>query len=238
MAPLVAGDAGESLVAPPPFARPALIRLRARDASVRRLVSSRAWFFSLDFCVDVSRVSFVRKKEECAAHLPLLQESSELCEKVTPRPIIGVVFTVKYHDIIIRLYHFVEIQLQLLGFPPSILHTALGDLADTILRVELFGVAEISSIQACLYIFDVVNVLFRIRPQLVNVELLEANDTANLIDEIFPFGVLVSNNALHKIGKRGLVLVILDHAKAGKRAQLESLGLLVGVVHKVTNVQD
>jgi hypothetical protein len=47
MAPLVAGELGASVAAP--LARLTLIRLRAREASVRFLDSSKPIFFSRDF---------------------------------------------------------------------------------------------------------------------------------------------------------------------------------------------
>jgi hypothetical protein len=104
--------------------------------------------------------------------------------------------------------------------------------------VELGGVRQVTRVERHLHVLDVVNILLRICLQLLDVDLLRGDDAVDFVGEAFPTGVLVAHNTLDDIGKRRLVLVVLEHAQTPQRRQLETVGLLVGVVHEVTDIQN
>jgi hypothetical protein len=89
-----------------------------------------------------------------------------------------------------------------------------------------------------LHVLDVVNVFLGILHKLLNVDLLRDDNAADFIGEAFPARVLVTNNTFNQIGKGRLVLVVFEHTQSGQSGKLESVCLLVGVVHKVTNIED
>lgn len=173
---------------------------------------------------------------QLGTHLPLSDEASQLGEKVPPRIFICAVLAIERHDIVVGSVHFLKEQLHLLCFSPRILHRPLHHLADAILRVEFLAVAEVARIERHLDIFDIINILFRIHTKLFNVEFLNRDNPANVINKAFPLRILVSHNPLNEIRESGLVLLVFDHTETRKRAELKSGGLLIRVVHVVPNI--
>ena len=104
--------------------------------------------------------------------------------------------------------------------------------------MKLLGVAQIARIQAHLHVSNCFNVFLGVLLKLVNIHLIDVKNTANLLLEPFPLRILIAHNPLDKIGKCRLVLIVLDHAQTRQRAQLEALGLFIGIVHVVANVQN
>lgn len=104
--------------------------------------------------------------------------------------------------------------------------------------MELAGIGQIAHVERHLDILDVVNVFLGILLELLDVNLLRRYDATDLFYEVLPARVLVAHDAFHQVGKSGFVLIVLQHAQARKRRELEAVRLLVGIVHEVTNVED
>ena len=87
-------------------------------------------------------------------------------------------------------------------------------------------------------VVDVLNILLCVDLELFDVEFLGCNDTADIISEAFPFWILRPNDSLNQVRKCRLVFIILDHTESSKRAEFETSGLLVGVVHVISKIQN
>lgn len=156
-------------------------------------------------------ICFIR--EHLVTCLPLLDEIGQLGKEVAARRVVGRVFAIEGHDVVVALLHVLKEYLQLLCLSPSFLHASLHNDRDLVFGVELAWIREITGIERHLNVLDVVNILLRISLQLFDIDLLCCDDTTDLIGESLPAGVLVAHNTLNHVGKGGLVLVILQHAK-------------------------
>lgn len=80
--------------------------------------------------------------------------------------------------------------------------------------MELGGIRQVTGVKRHLDVLDVVNVLLRVLDELLDVDLLCSDDATDLVGETFPARVLVADDTFNEVGKRGFVLVILEHTQS------------------------
>jgi hypothetical protein len=73
-------------------------------------------------------------------YLPLLHEVRQLSKELSPGIIIGWIFSVERHDVVVTLLHIFEEDLQLFCLSSRLLHAPLDDDRHLIFRMELGGI--------------------------------------------------------------------------------------------------
>ncbi|KAI7091934.1 hypothetical protein KC356_g221 [Hortaea werneckii] len=150
------------------------------------------------------------------------EDFGQLAKELPPSIIILVVVTKESQNVVEYTIHLVQIKLKLFGLPPSLLHMALDNLAYS----------------GLLHVFDIVNVLLRVRLELLDIQLLASEHTADVVLETFVLRVLLPDHAFDVVHQGGLIVRVLYHSKPCERRKLETNSLLVRVVHVIADIQN
>ena len=82
--------------------------------------------------------------EIAIAYFPLEDEIGQLGEEVSSGAFVRWILSVEGHDVVVRLLHVFQEHLELLCFPPCLLHAALNNNGNLVFGMEFTRIRKVS----------------------------------------------------------------------------------------------